>query len=128
MFEKAARKKLRFVTSVGMVTVEDLWDMPLTNTNGFSLDDVAISLRRDLKEREEESFVVKKTNANTTLKLKFDVVKHIIKVKLEEKEAKENQALVKAKKEKLREILVKKKDAELEGMSAEDIETMLEEL
>ena len=128
MFEKATKKKLRFNTKAGDVTVEDLWDMPLTASTGFSLDDVAIDLSRQLKAREEESFVAKRTNANTILALKFDVVKHVIAVKLEEEDIAKNRVLAKAKKEKILSILAEKKDASLKDMSPEDLEKMLEEL
>lgn len=128
MFEKAVRKKLRFETKVGDVTVEDLWDMELVNETGFSLDALAIDLSRQLKERVEESFVVKKANANTILNLKFEIVKYIIEVKLEEQKVAENRVLVKAKKEKILEIMARKKDAVLEESSLEELEQMIEEL
>lgn len=128
MFEKAVRKKLRFETKVGDVTVEDLWDMELVNETGFSLDALAIDLSRQLKERVEESFVVKKANANTILNLKFEIVKYIIEVKLEEQKIAENRVLAKAKKEKILEIMARKKDAVLEESSLEELEQMIEEL
>jgi hypothetical protein len=34
IFEQATRAKIRFSTPVGMLSVEDLWDLPLTSTQG----------------------------------------------------------------------------------------------
>ena len=49
MFEKASRLKLRFSTSIGMLSAEDLWDLPLSSRNGTAnLDDVARNLDVDL--------------------------------------------------------------------------------
>ena len=70
LFEKANKLKVRFETNKGNVTTEDLWDMPLVSTTGFSLDAIAISLNRKLKETEEESFVAKRSKSNTLLELK----------------------------------------------------------
>ena len=64
MFEKAARLKLRFDTSKGLVTVEDLFDLPLTVRNGgASLDNIAKGIARLIRETETESFVLTTTKA-----------------------------------------------------------------
>ena len=81
MFEKASRLKLRFNTPVGLLGVEDLWDLPLTSKAAFAtnLDDLARDLSKRVAET-EESFVPKDVKTN----LSFDIIKHIIKTRLEE--------------------------------------------
>lgn len=49
MFQQATRLKLRFSTSQGQLTVEDLWDIPLTSTRNASLDSIAIDLHIQAK-------------------------------------------------------------------------------
>ena len=85
-FERATRLKLRFQTNAGLLAVEDIWDLPLTSQRGASLDELAKGLRRKLKETEEESFVVKTNAVNNELQLAFDIVNHVIDIKLAEKE------------------------------------------
>lgn len=128
MFEKASRLKLRFETVRGCVGIEDLWDMPLINESGFCLDDVAKAVSRRLKEFQEESFVEKKTGGDDELELRLDIIKHIIAVKIADKEEAENAADRKLKKEKLMSVLQRKQDEELEGLSAEDIKKMIDDL
>jgi hypothetical protein len=128
MFEKASRKKLRFDTVKGLVTTEDLWDMPLTRADSFSLDDLAKSLNRALKESEEESFVVKKSSENTILDLKFSIVKHVIKTRLAEIEERENAAATKAKKEKILAIIADKEDDSLKDKSISALKKMVADL
>ena len=99
MFEKASRLKLRFDTPKGMITTEDVWDLPLTSRNGASLDNLAKDLNRTIKETEEESFVADKSARNTVLELKFDIVKHIIEVKKAELTASKKAVEIKAEKE-----------------------------
>ena len=50
MFEKASRMKLRFNTQRGVLSVEDLWDLPL-----IQLDNIAIALNKKLQESKTES-------------------------------------------------------------------------
>ena len=129
IFEKANKLKVRFATALGSVTVEDLWDMPLTSRKAnASLDDLAKSLSKSVKESAEESFVVKKSSKNTELELKFDIVKHIIDIKLAEREAAANAAERKAQKEKVLRVIEAKKDADLENQSLEDLQKMAAEL
>ncbi len=122
MFEKATRKKLRFATPSGTLSVEDLWDLPLTQ-----LDKVAVSLNKQIKEAGEESFISqKKVPAN--VQLSFDIVKHVIAVKMKEADDKKVAAERKAKRDRLLEIIEKKQsEAEL-GKSVEELRKELAEL
>lgn len=128
MFEQASKMKLRFVTNRGSVTTEDLWDLPLTNSGGFSLDCVAKALNKAVNESEEESFVVKKSTANVLVKLKFDIVKHVIKVKLDEITVNKKAAETKAKKERILSILADKEDDALKNESPEELKKILDSL
>jgi len=127
MFEKAARLKLRFETTKGFVSIEDLWDLPLTG-NGANLDKIAIALSRQLKDSIDDSFVVKTEKPDSLLQLKFDIVKHIIDVRLAENEASKKRIEKKQQKEKILAIMSRKQDAALEGASLEDLQKMLADL
>lgn len=116
MFEKASRMKLRYQTNRGVISVEDLWDLSLE-----SLDAIAINLNKKLKESQTESFIKTKTKDTTELELKFNIVKHIIDVKLSEAEARKSAAEKRAKKQKLMDLIAKKQDAELEGKSVDEL-------
>lgn len=127
VFEKASKQKLRFESNRGMLTVEDLWDLPLKHRSGLDLDTLAKGLNRQIKEQEEESFVVKASSTSTTLKTKFDIVKHIIDVRLAEKEKAEEAAAKKAKKDKIMEVIARKEDQSLENLSVEELKSMLDD-
>lgn len=128
MFEKASRLKLRFDIDRGNITVEDLWDLPLTSTRMMSLDDLAKHLNKAVKESAEESFVVEKSATNAVLELKFEIVKHVIAIKLADVEASKNAVDNKAKKDKILAVISAKEDNELEGQSMDDLKKMLAEL
>ena len=128
MFEKASRLKLRFQTSRGMLSVEDLWDVKLTSpTNGLCLDSIAKGLSKKVKASEEESFVVKKSKADATLVLMLNIVKHIIDTKLMESDANEKRAMTAARKQQILEVIADKKDEGLRSKSVEELEKMLED-
>jgi len=128
MFEKATRAKLRFETSKGALSVEDLWDLPLSARDGFDLDSVAKAASKKLKETQEESFVKPATVSNTEHELKLEIVKFIISVKLKEKTEREEAATKSETKKKLMEVLARKQDAALESLSAEEIEAKINSL
>lgn len=129
IFEQATRQKFRFESIKGELTVEQLWDMPLTSKNGFDLDTVAKEVNRGLKACSEESFV--NTNHNPAvdrLEAKLEVVKHVIAVKLAEADERAKAADRKAEKERLLEILHQKKDQDLLGLSREELEKRIADL
>lgn len=130
MFEKATRQQLRFNTKKGLLSVEDLWTLPLkTSFNAqVDLDEVAKTVHQELKTSEEISFVAPVTASNTTAQLKMDIVKHIIAIKLAEKEVAEKAKETKEKKQKILEAIARKQDEALVNSSVEDLQKMLESL
>jgi hypothetical protein len=134
MFEKATREKYRFDSPVGPLTVEDLWDLPLTGgllppgRSRANLDDIAIGLRRQMLAAETESFVRKTKKNDAVVQTKFAIVKHVIDVKLAEQEAAEKAAANRAKKQKILEIIERKQSAQLEATPLEDLVKMVNEL
>jgi hypothetical protein len=127
MFENAARLKLRFDSSKGPLSVEDLWDLPLSG-NGLNLDKIAMALSRQLKDESTESFVVKTRRTNDVLQLKFDIAKRIIDVRLAEAELAKSKAEARAKKDRILSIIEKKQNEQLEGKPLEDLLKMVEDL
>jgi hypothetical protein len=126
MFEKATRQKLRFESTKGMLSVEDLWDLPLDSATGkANLNDVARSIYRDLKAEDQVSFVSVQQKTDEVTQLKMDIVKHIIQVKLTEADVAKQLRDAKEKKQKIMEIMSRKQDAALESASLEDLEKML---
>lgn len=128
IFEQATRNKVRYESSVGLLSVEDVWDLPLTSRNKLSLDELAKNVNRKIRDAEEESFVTEKSAASERLILELDILKHIIQVKLTEKELKDQAAERKAKRERINEMIARKKDEALEGLSLEELEKLREEL
>ena len=122
MFEIAVRNKFRFQFN-GMINSEDLFDLSVKD-----LDSIFKTLNSQLKQTREESLLDVKTQQDQELDMKIEIVKHIVKIKLEEEakriKAKEN----KEKKQKLMEILANKEDQDLLNKSKEDIQKMLDEL
>ncbi|MEU4164981.1 hypothetical protein [Actinoplanes sp. NPDC026670] len=122
IFEKATREKFRYPSTKGLLTTEQLWELPLTAKAGFSLDDVAKAVNAELKAIDTESFVATETNpAKAALETKLEVVKHVIAVRLAEDQAAKAVAAKKLEKEKLLAVLGRKQDAVLENLSEEEL-------
>ena len=122
MFDKATRMKLRFESNKGLLSVEQVWDLSLT-----ALNEMAKSLSRQVKaaETDEEDFIDTKSNVDSELQLRFDVVKHIIGVKLKERDDSREAAERKANNQVILELIQRKKQQELESKSVEELEALL---
>lgn len=130
IFEQATRAKLRFASVRGALSTEDLWDLPLQAKNNFDLDNVAKGLARQLRQTDEESFVDTQKNspARSTLELALEVVKHVIAVRKAENTEKSMAKARESERELLIEILQRKKNAALEGLSEAEIQLRLDAL
>lgn len=125
-FEKASRLKLRFDTAVGQISVEDLWELPLTSEMRVSLDGIARSLHKQLQDA-TVSFVEPKSSDETD-QLRFDIVKHVIDTKLAERDKAKLERERAAKKQRILEIMAAKDDEGLKGMTREELEAELASL
>lgn len=122
IFEYATREALRFPYK-GMQSVEDLWKLSLTE-----LDSIYKTLNKQIKQSEEESLLDEKNDVDEVLEVQIAIIKHIVKVKKEEKDAKEKASAKKAQKQKIMSIIATKENEALQNSSIDDLKKMLDEL
>jgi hypothetical protein len=126
IFEYAVRTKLRFQSSKGELTIEQLWDVPLRSKSVddlFNLNAVAKAANKAWKDITEESFVeTTKTPEHARRETALKVVKYIIDTKLAEEETAKKRADNKLEKEKLLAILAEKQDGKLSEMSEKELQ------
>ena len=130
IFETASRAKLRFESTIGLLSVEHLWDLPLTSKQaGQNLNDLAKGVHAALKDRDEVSFVdVTVDREKTELELKLDILKRIIAVKIEERDMAKKASANAARRERIYAALERKQDEALEEMSEEELKAELKNL
>jgi hypothetical protein len=122
MFEVAIRNKFRFEFK-GLQSVESLWDLTVRD-----LDTIFKGLNAQLKEVKEESLLDIKTKQDEELDIKIEIVKYIVKTKLEEEKAKVDAKAKREEKQKLLEALDMKNNEDIKSMSKEEILKKLAEL
>lgn len=124
LFEAASKTKLRFSSNKGMITSEDLWDLSLAD-----LDEIAReTYKRVRDDMDHVSFVRPASKVDSTDLLRLDILKRVIEVKMEERDAAEKTVLQNAKKQRILNIMAEKEDENLKGASLEDLRQMLAEL
>jgi hypothetical protein len=130
LFQKASRIKLRFDSPKGLLTVEDLWDLPLTSTIPVkpNIDEIAKGVIRQLKATEDESFVAKETKDNDLLQLQLEILKVVRDVKIAERDAATKARENAEKKQQILALIQQKKGEQLAGTSLEDLMKMAEAL
>jgi uncharacterized membrane protein len=122
MFEIATRTKMRFPFR-GMISVEDLWDLSVKD-----LDSIFKTLNAQVKKSQEESLLATKSKEDETLAIQIEIVKHIVKTKLDEAETAKQSKELKEKKQKIMEMIAEKKDEALRNASVEELQAMLANL
>jgi hypothetical protein len=129
MFEKATREAFRYPSAKGLITTEQLWELPLQSKTAFDLDNVARVLNREIKAQGEESFVDDTGNKVAQgLKERLAVVVHIINVKKTENAAAAAAATKRAERARLVELLHVRKEQDLMNKSPAEIQAMIDAL
>jgi hypothetical protein len=120
MYKQASKEKFRFQTNKGMLSVEQLWDLSLTD-----LDSLAVSLEDAYKNSKGKSFLEKRTTLDKGLKLKFDIVLDVLQSKVEDNEVLRDAAETKEHNQKILSLIADKKEGELAGLSIKELEKKL---
>lgn len=119
-YKLASKLKLRFQTPKGELTTEQLWTLTTTE-----LDTLAVSLDEAYKASKGKSFLDKRTTKDKSLKLQFDIVFDVMQTKVEEEESEKQARDDKEHNQKIFELIAKKKEGELEGLSIAELEAKL---
>ncbi len=129
-FELASRLDVNFETSKGILSVADLWKLPLLKVRGVGLclDDIAKDLHNQIKNNDNVSFVNVARKEDVVLNLKFDIVKHIIDVKVKENIEAAKQREITETRQKLMGIIERKKEEALSSLSIEELSQKLAEM
>lgn len=121
LFEIATREKYRFPYN-GMISVEDLWDLRLSQ-----LDNIYKTLNKELKSHDEDSLMTV-SRKDTKLSNMVEIVKYIFSKKEQEAEARKAEKENAKQRERILEIIAQKDDESMKNMSKEELLKKLEEL
>ena len=128
----ALEQKWRFPSKRGPLTIEDLFDLPLTKNNGLNLDTVAIEINKQLQEKQgSTSFVestVEKSAEINKLDTMLEIVKTIIKQRQDEHEYKLNKAALDSKRKELQRLINQKQNEALASLSVDELQQQLDAL
>ncbi len=118
MYKKASRLKLRFQTSKGQLTVEQLWGLNMTD-----LKNVIVGLHKNIKKNEDEdlSFLEKEEVEESEDKLRYDIAVDIYKTKQAEVKESHEAAERRAYNKHIDELIAAKEEESLRGLSIEEL-------
>lgn len=128
LFIKASRKKYRFPSKSGLLTVEQLWELPLTSKSGPSLDDTSRRLLQTRKDTQEESLIPSASTTNIQTEDLISITKYVIDTRMAENAAKLEARQVAERKSKIRQIIARKQDQALEEMDEAALKRELDAL
>lgn len=121
MYKEARRLGLRFQTTKGNLSVEQLWSLSIDD-----LDTLVVSLDEAYKNSKiSKSFIKKRTTADKKIKLQFDIALDVLNTMQEEVETIKEAREIKEHNSKIINLIAEKKDSELAGKSIKDLEKML---
>lgn len=122
LFEMATRSKLRFPSTKGELSVEDLWDL-----SDKDLDVVYKNLK-DKEVKSSEESLLDDANVDPKLTAAIGIVKYIFTTKRNERLAEKERINKKLTQRKYIDALSKKQDEAIEKMSEAELRAMIDSL
>ena len=122
LFEMATRNKMRFPSTKGELSVEDLWDL-----SDKDLDVVYKNLK-DQEVKSSEESLLDDANVDPKLTAAIGIVKYIFTTKRNEKLAEKERINKKLTQRKYIDALSKKQDEAIEKMSEAELRAMIDSL
>ena len=123
LFFNAVRNKYRYPSKRGNLTTEQLFDLSFE-----SLDEIYSELTALLDQMPKKSLLAQRSNADEELREKVDVVEAVFAYKTELRNKAKNMEAKRQQKQKLIDLLEKKKEKALENLSEEELLKKLAEL
>lgn len=123
MYKKAIRAKLRFQTSKGLLTIEQLWGLTLTE-----LKNLIISLHETVKKVPSEDLAFLETETvqeESEDKMRFNIAVDVYKTKQQEAKDSREKASKKAFNQHIAEIIAEKEEADLRSKSIDELKAMM---
>ena len=122
LFEMATRSKLRFPSTKGELSVEDLWDL-----SDKDLDVVYKNLK-DQEVKSSEESLLDDANVDPKLTAAIGIVRYIFTTKRKEKLTEKERINKKLTQKKYIDALSKKQDEAIEKMSEAELRAMIDSL
>lgn len=122
LFEMATRNKMRFPSTKGELSVEDLWDL-----SDKDLDVVYKNLK-DQEVKSSEESLLDDANVDPKLMAAIGIVRYIFTTKRKEKLAEKERINKKQTQKKYIDALSKKQDEAIEKMSEAELRAMIDSL
>lgn len=119
-YKKAAKYKLRFASQRGVLTTEQLFELPINE-----LDVMAVNLQKEYKSSGGESFLEVKSTKDKMAKLRFDIVLDVLNTKVDDASKAAKSLDTKAHNQKILGLIAEKQEGELKGKSIEELEAMI---
>lgn len=126
MYKQAAQLKLRFETPKGQLSVEQLFDLSMTDLS-TTIKRINTLLKKEQAVDNELAFLEGIDVTETQNALRFKILKDVYLTKKEARDAAALDYEKKQRNQRIAELIAKKKDEALESKSIEELEKMLEE-
>lgn len=121
MYKQASQLKLRFQTSVGQLSVEQLWDLSQSQ-----LSNAIKAVKKVLKKNDDDelSFLEDTKEVDVENQLRFDILKDVYMTKKKETEEIRNAAEIKAHNAKIDALIAEKQEGQLKELSIDELKKL----
>lgn len=121
MYKQASRLKLKFVTSKGLLSVDQLWDLSQSE-----LANNLKAVKKVLKKTDDDELSFLEDNKVTDVEneLRFNILKDVYLTKKQTAEEIRDVAETKAHNQRIDDLIAIKNDEKLKSMSIEDLEKL----